>query len=57
MQGPKPNAEPVNGTYEVHGSTLKMIGGNDLEYHFSLKRGGKVLELQDKGGKISASRE
>jgi hypothetical protein len=57
MQGPTPNAKPVNGTYEVHGSKLKMNGGNDLEYHFRLKRGGKVLELQDKGSKISASRE
>lgn len=57
MQGPKPNAKPVNGTYEVHGSKLKMNGGNDLEYHFSLKSDGKVLELKDKGGKISANRE
>jgi hypothetical protein len=57
MQGPLPNGKPVNGTYEVHGSKLKMNGGNDLEYHFSLKRDGKVLELKDKGSKISASRE
>ena len=57
MQGPTPNAKPVNGTYEVHGSKLKMNGGNDLEYQFSLKRDGKVLELKDKGSKISASRE
>jgi hypothetical protein len=57
MQGPKPNAKPANGTYEVHGSKLKMNGGNDLEYHFSLKSDGKVLELKDKGSKISASRE
>jgi hypothetical protein len=48
MQGP---------TYEVHGSKLKMNGGNDLEYHFSLKRDGKTLELKDKDSKISASRE
>ena len=57
MQGPTPNTKPVNGTYEIHGSKLKMNGGNDLEYHFSLKRDGKVLELKDKGSKISASRE
>jgi hypothetical protein len=29
MQGPTPNAKPVNGTYEVHGSKLKMNGGNN----------------------------
>jgi hypothetical protein len=57
MQGPVPSAKQVNGTYEVHGSNLKMIGGNDLEYHFSLKRDGKVLELKDKGSKINAGRE
>jgi hypothetical protein len=57
MQGPTPNAKPTNGTYEVHGSTLKMNGGNNLEYHFSLKRDGKILELRDKSNKISASRE
>ena len=57
MQGQPGNAKPVNGTYEVHGSTLKMTGGNDLEYHFSLKHDGKVLELKDKESKISASRE
>jgi hypothetical protein len=57
MQGPTPNAKPVNGTYEVHGSKLKLNGGNDLEYHFSLKHDGKVLELKDKNSKISASRE
>jgi hypothetical protein len=57
MQGPMPNAKPVNGTYEVHGGKLKMNGGNGLEYHFSLKRDGKVLELRDKGSRISASRK
>ena len=57
MQGPKPNAKPVNGTYEVHGGMLIMNGGNDLEYHFTLKHDGKVLELKDKSTKISASRE
>ena len=57
MQGPAANAKPVNGTYEVHGRKLKMTGGKDLEYHFSLKRDGKVLELKDKGSTISASRE
>ena len=57
MQGPTPNAKPLNGTYEVHGNKLKMNGGNDLEYHFILKRDGKVLELKDKGSEISASRE
>ncbi len=57
MQGPLPNAKPVNGTYEVHGSELKMNGGNNLEYHFSLKHDGKVLELKDKSSKISATRE
>jgi len=36
---------------------LIMNGGNDLEYHFSLKPDGKVLELKDKSTKISASRE
>jgi hypothetical protein len=41
MKGPTPSSKPVNGTYEVHGSKLKMNGGNDLEYHFSLKRDGK----------------
>lgn len=57
MQGPTPNAKSVNGTYEVHGNKLKMNGGNDLEYQFSLKRDGKVLELKDKNSKIIASRE
>jgi hypothetical protein len=57
MQGPTANAKPVNGTYEVHGSTLKMNGGNESEYHFSLKKGGKVLQLKDKGSMISATRE
>jgi hypothetical protein len=57
MQGPTANSKPANGTYEVHGSTLKMNGGNDLEYHFSLKHDGKILELKDKRSKISASRE
>ena len=57
MQGPLSNAKPVNGTYEVHGSELKMNGGNNSEYHFSLKHDGKVLELKDKSSKISASRE
>lgn len=57
MQGPTPTAKPVNGTYEVHGSMLRMNGGNNLEYRFSLKHDGKVLELKDKRTKISASRE
>jgi len=57
MQGPTPNSKPVNGTYEVRAHKLKMNGGNDLEYDFRLKHGGKDLELKGKGTKISASRE
>lgn len=57
MQGPVPNAKPANGTYVVHGRKLKLNGGNDLEYHFSLQHGGKVLELKDKDSNIIASRE
>jgi hypothetical protein len=57
MQGPIPTEKPANGTYEVHGSKLKLNGGKDLEYHFSLKRDGRVLELKDKSSKINASRE
>jgi hypothetical protein len=34
-----------------------MTGGNDLEYHFSLKHDGKVLELKDKGSRSSATPE
>jgi hypothetical protein len=57
MQGPTPNTKPVNGTYEVRGNNLKMHGGNDLEYHFSRKHGGKDLQLRDKKTVIDASRE
>ncbi|MGC2364255.1 MAG: hypothetical protein WA555_04505 [Candidatus Sulfotelmatobacter sp.] len=57
MEGLVPKHWKANGAYEVHGSKLKLNGGNDLEYHFSLKRDGKVLELKDKSSKISASRE
>jgi hypothetical protein len=57
MRGPVPSAKPANGMYEVHGRKLKMTGGNDLEYHFSLKSDGRVLELKNKDSTIIASRE